>query len=139
MTLTRVQRANGLRIYKLSSDYLSVQSNVYTWKEKFEAPAMLKRNGAYFMFGSHLSGWSPNDNIYSTASSISGPWSPWTEFAPKNTKTYNSQTTYILPLSKDLVIYMGDRWTEKMLMRSTYVWLPLRIEGRKATLSNYDH
>jgi hypothetical protein len=100
---------------------------------------MLKRNGAYFMFGSHLSGWSPNDNVYSTASSISGPWSPWTEFAPKNTKTYNSQTTFLLPLSKDLVIYMGDRWTEKVLMRSTYVWLPLMIEGRKVTLSNYDH
>lgn len=24
---------------------------------------MIKRNGHYFIFGSHLTGWSPNDNV----------------------------------------------------------------------------
>lgn len=51
------QRSNGLRINRLSADYLSVASNVYTWKEKYEAPAVIKKNGVYFMFASQLTGW----------------------------------------------------------------------------------
>jgi hypothetical protein len=57
------QRPNGLRIDALSSDYLSVTRNVYKWNEKIESPAVLKKNGYYFMFGSHLTGWNANDNV----------------------------------------------------------------------------
>lgn len=95
---------------------------------------MLKRNGMYYIFGSHLSGWQPNDNVYATARSISGPWSSWANFAPAGSKTYASQTTFVLPLAGDLVAYMGDRWTEGHLERSTYVWLPLTIQGSRASL-----
>jgi hypothetical protein len=91
------------------------------------------------MFASRLSGWDPNDNLYSTASSLSGPWSAWQLFAPQGSKTFNSQTTYILPVGRDTAIYMGDRWIGKNLMRSTYVWLPLHISGRKASLENHAH
>jgi len=51
------QRANGLRVERLSSDYLSVESIVYTWVEKHESPAILKRNGVYLMSTSKLTGW----------------------------------------------------------------------------------
>ncbi|KAE9978210.1 hypothetical protein BLS_000802 [Venturia inaequalis] len=132
-------RPHGLHIYKLSSDYLKVESQTYMWPEKYESPAIVKRNGVYFMFASHLTGWQSNDNLYSTATSLSGPWSPWANFAPPGSKTFNSQTTYILPISKDLIVYMGDRWVDGNLMRSTYVWLPLKIEGKKATLTNQEH
>jgi hypothetical protein len=91
------------------------------------------------MFASKLSGWDPNDNLYSTASSLSGPWSPWQLFAPQGSKTFASQTTFILPVGRDTAIYMGDRWVGKNLMRSTYVWLPLHISGRKASLENHAH
>jgi hypothetical protein len=109
------------------------------WPEKYESPALLKKDGVYFMFGSHLTGWQTNDNIYSTATSLSGPWTPWTIFAPKGSNTFNSQTSHILPVSKDLVVYMGDRWVDGNLMRSTYIWLPLKIQGRQATLTNQEH
>jgi hypothetical protein len=136
--LTHYQRSTGLRIDKLSPDYLDVSSSVYTWSEKIEAPAVLKHNSMYYMFGSHLSGWSPNDNVYSTARSLSGPWSPWRNFAPPGSKTFQSQTTYILPYSQDLVIYMGDRWIEKDLSRSTYVWLPLDINGTTVSMRSQE-
>lgn len=68
-----MQRKNGLRINLLSDDYLTVKSSTYQWKEKIESPAMIKKNGVYFMFGSKLTGWDPNDNVYSTATKISGP------------------------------------------------------------------
>ncbi|KAJ3944782.1 uncharacterized protein N0V96_004796 [Colletotrichum fioriniae] len=147
-------RPNGLRIDALSSDYLNVTRNVYLWSENIEAPAIWKKNGYYFMFGSRLTGWDPNDNVtspgvnhvqtetdilsfkvYSYATSLAGPWSSWATFATVGSKTYTSQTTYILPLG-DTAIYMGDRWVSTNLMRSTYVWLPLAISGTTITLAD---
>lgn len=37
-------------------------SNVHTFAEKYESPAVIKKNGVYFMFASQLTGWNPNDN-----------------------------------------------------------------------------
>lgn len=96
---------------------------------------MIKKNGVYFMFGSKLTGWDPNDNVYSTATKISGPWSSWKTFADSGSKTYTSQTNFILPLG-DGAVYMGDRWIKDNLMRSTYIWLPLQISGTTATMKN---
>ncbi|KAG8696780.1 hypothetical protein FRC08_006946 [Ceratobasidium sp. 394] len=130
-------RSNGLRIDKLSPDYLSVESNVYTWPEKYESPALIKSpSGVYFMFASHLTGWNTNDNMYSTSTSLSGPWSSWKTFAPSGTHTYNSQTTFVLPVGNNFM-YMGDRWYSSNLMRSTYIWLPLVISGTTASMPNY--
>jgi hypothetical protein len=96
---------------------------------------MIKKNGVYFMFGSKLTGWDTNDNVYSTASTISGPWSAWKTFADVGSHTYNSQTNFILPLG-DNAIYMGDRWVKDNLMRSTYIWLPLLLSGTTASMKN---
>ncbi|KAF2266248.1 Arabinanase/levansucrase/invertase [Lojkania enalia] len=128
-------RRNGLRIDLLSDDYLSVKSSTYLWKESIESPAMIKKDGVYFMFGSKLTGWDPNDNVYSTATQISGPWSSWKTFADSGSKTYTSQTTFILPVGGNFM-YMGDRWIKDNLMRSTYIWLPLQISGTTATMKN---
>ncbi|CAE6478351.1 unnamed protein product [Rhizoctonia solani] len=138
MTLTYIQRANGLRIDKLSDDYLSVVSNVYRWAEKYEAPAVIKSSaGVYFMFASQLTGWNTNDNMYSTSTSLSGPWSSWKTFAPAGSRTWDSQTTFVLPIGNNFM-YMGDRWFSSNLMRSTYVWLPLTISGTTASMpTNY--
>ena len=100
---------------------------------------MIKMAGTYFMFASHESGYSPNDNLYSTATSISGPWSAWNTFATVGSNTYSSQTNYILPLGSSGAIYMGDRWIASDLGASTYVWLPLTISGaaKTASMANY--
>ncbi|KAK9413100.1 putative Glycosyl hydrolase [Seiridium unicorne] len=129
-------RENGLRIDALTSDYLNVSSSTYLWSDSIEAPAILKQNGYYFMFGSHLTGWDPNDNVYSYATSLSGPWSSWATFATTGSNTYTSQTNYILPFGSS-GIYMGDRWVSSNLMRSTYVWLPLTISGTTVTMADY--
>ncbi|PLB53953.1 glycosyl hydrolase family 43 protein [Aspergillus steynii IBT 23096] len=127
-------RDNGLRIDLLSADYLTVESPVHLF-ETYESPAIYKSGDTYFMFGSQLTGWDANDNRYTTATNLSGPWSEWTNFAPEGSKTFTSQSTYIL--EKDgVVIYMGDRWVPGNLASSTYVWLPLTISGTKATLND---
>ena len=135
------------------------------------------------MFGSHLTGWDPNDNVcqsqswelfwegvlrgcwleqeylltlcvganistivsekkkkkvYSTSTSLASGWSPWKTFADKGSKTYNSQTTYILNYGGGNVMYMGDRWISGNLQASVYVWLPLSISGPDVVMKNLD-
>ena len=60
---------------------------------------LFKRQGVYFLFGSHLTGYAPNDNFYLTAPTIAGPWTNRGLFAPKGTNTYNSQTFEGLTIS----------------------------------------
>lgn len=98
---------------------------------------MVKKNGYYFLFASHLSGWDANDNEYTYATSLSGPWSSWATFATVGSDTYTSQTNYILPVSDSLTMYLGDRWVSTNLMASTYVWLPLTFSGTSVTMANY--
>jgi hypothetical protein len=124
-------RANGLRIDRLSSDYLSVTGAVAVFAD-YEAPAMVKANGRYYLLGSHLTGWGTNDNVYATATSLTGTWSAFRDFAAGGTDTYNSQTANIIPVqgsSGTTYIYAGDRWTTSDLGASPLVWLPLTISG----------
>ncbi|CAK7201907.1 hypothetical protein SEUCBS139899_004622 [Sporothrix eucalyptigena] len=129
-------RANGLRIMRLSDDYLQVAASTYLWKDHVEAPALVKIKGRYYMFGSHLSGWDPNDNIVSSSTSLTSGWTAWATFADKGSKTYSSQTHYVLPYGNGNVMYMGDRWVSKNLQASTYVWLPLTISGTSVTMKD---
>lgn len=128
-------RANGLRIDRLSADYLSVTSSVAVFTD-LEAPAMVKINGTYYLFASHLTGWSTNDNVYATSTSLSSGWSAFTNFAPVGTHTYNTQTANIIPVGATFV-YAGDRWTTSNLGTSPLVWLPLTIHGTVVTLGSY--
>lgn len=129
-------RENGLRIMELADDYLSVASSTYLWSDSIEAPALLKLNGRYYMFGSKLTGWAPNDNVYSTSTSLTTGWSAWATFATAGSNTYTSQTNFVLPVGSDAAIYLGDRWVSSNLMASTYVWLPLTISGTTVTMAN---
>jgi hypothetical protein len=124
-------RANGLRIDRLSADYLTVQSAVALFAD-YEAPAMVKSGGRYYLLGSHLTGWSTNDNVYATATSVSGPWSAFRTLAPAGTHTYNSQTANVIPVqgaSGTAFVYAGDRWTTSDLGGSPLVWLPMTLSG----------
>jgi hypothetical protein len=126
-----------LQIYRLSSDFLSVSALVATVNQ-YEAPTMVKIGGTYYLFGSHLTGWATNDNQYTTATSISGPWSSWRSFAPSGTNTCNSQTTSILPVSGSggtSYIFLGDRWNAGNLADSRYVWEPLAISGTTVSMT----
>lgn len=128
-------RVNGLRIDKLSSDYLSVTSAVAVFTD-LEAPAMMKIGGTYYLFASHLTGWSTNDNVYATSTSLSGGWSAFTTFAPVGTHTYNTQTANIIPVAGTFV-FAGDRWTTSNLGTSPLVWLPLSVHGTVVTLGSF--
>jgi hypothetical protein len=126
-----------LQIYQLSPDFLTVTALVKTLPQ-YESPAMVKIGGTYFLFGSHLTGWSTNDNQYATATSIAGAWSSWRSFAPSGTNTCNSQSTAIVPVSGSTTtsyVFLGDRWNSTNLTDSRYVWEPLTISGTTVTMT----
>ncbi|WP_182876720.1 lectin [Microbispora sp. H10670] len=132
-------RAHGLRIDRLSADYTQAVSTTAVLAD-LESPAMVKVNGRYFLFASHLTGWSTNDNAYATATSLSGPWSGFTTFAPNGSRTFDSQTSSVVPVtgsSGTTYVYVGDRWNPNDLNSSTPVWLPLSISGSTASMSAF--
>jgi hypothetical protein len=140
-------RASGLHIYRLTDDYLAVESIVSTTlapesdhplgTHGYESPAMVKVAGLYYLFGSDLTGWSTNDNKYATATSPRGPWGEWQDFAPHGSATYDSQTSTIVTVEGihgRSHIYVGDRWIREDLFHSAPVWLPIDIADGKASL-----
>jgi hypothetical protein len=127
--LTHEDPAAGMRIERLAADYTTAQSTVATFPS-LESPAMAKVGGRYFLLTSHLTGWGTNDNVYATATSLAGPWSSWTNFAPSGTRTYDSQTSFLLPITGAAgtnYIYLGDRWNSGDLYSSLPIWLPITL------------
>lgn len=120
-------------IYRLSDDYHSIAEKVADVKGAKESPAMLHAGGTYFLLTSNLTSWEKNDNFYFSAPSIRGPWKYRGYFCPKGTLTYNSQSTFVLPVANGCdttFIYMGDRWAyPHQASAATYVWMPLQIKG----------
>jgi hypothetical protein len=138
-------RNNGLHIYRLSTDYLSVDSAVALLggsgsSASYEAPALVRIGGTYYLLASHLTGWTANDNVYTTAASLGGPWAPMRDLAAPGTHTYNSQTANIITVqgaSATTYLYAGDRWTTSDLGNSPLIWLPLTIRGLTVNLGQY--
>ncbi len=128
-------------IYELSTDYKSVKRLVINQKQGGESPAIFKSKGVYYWLSSNLSSWEKNDNMYLTATSIEGPWTFQGLFAPEGSLTWNSQTTFVLPVihKKDtLLMFMGDRWSfPKQGSAATYVWQPIRIDTSKIFLPGF--
>ncbi|KDR85274.1 hypothetical protein GALMADRAFT_131985 [Galerina marginata CBS 339.88] len=116
----------NFKISKLDSNYYNVvlQSSVLSGST-LEAPGVLKRNGVYYLFASHTSGWDPNPNKFFTASTLAGPWSAQADIAPESVRTYFSQNAFDMSIQSNLSIYMGDRWRPTLLGSSTYIWYPL--------------
>ncbi len=133
---------HGGEIYKLSDDYKSVTEKVNeNITTGFESPTMLKKDGLYYFIGSHLTSWEKNDNYYYTSNSIKGPWQFQGLIAPNETLTWNSQSTFVLPIqgSKETTyMFMGDRWSfPKQASSATYVWQPLTISGTSLKIPEY--
>ena len=125
-------------IYRLSDDYLSVDTMIANVKGMGESPAMFKKNGMYYLLTSNLTSWERNDNYYFTATNIAGPWKKQGVFCPKGSLTWNSQSTFVLMLPDGTPMYMGDRWSyPHQASAATYVWMPLQVDGEKLSIPSY--
>lgn len=126
-----------LEIYKLTADYLDVESNIATlWQGSWrEAPAMFKHNGVYFLITSGTTGWEPNQGKYAYAPSVAGPWSSLRNLG--NSVTFDTQPTYVIPVQGTRTtsfIFCGDRWQYPDLKDSKYIWMPLYVNNSSLNL-----
>ncbi|WP_228098799.1 family 43 glycosylhydrolase [Pedobacter sp. MC2016-24] len=133
---------HGGEVYKLAEDYRSIIEQVNkNMTAGFESPTMFRKDNLYYFLGSHLTSWEKNDNYYYTATSLKGPWTLRGLFAPEGSLTWNSQTTFVLPVegSKDSTyLFMGDRWSfPKQASAATYVWQPLTVSGTSIAIPAY--
>ncbi|PCH71342.1 MAG: hypothetical protein COC06_01530 [Bacteroidales bacterium] len=124
-----------IQIAELSDDYLSYTGK-YSRVEPGghnEAPAILKKEGRYFMITSGCTGWAPNAARLLVADDIMGEWKLYPNLCKgKDAElTFYSQSTYILPVNgkKDAFIFMADRWTPRNPIDGRYVWLPILFEN----------
>ena len=124
-----------MHVYRLTEDYLNADCLVHKlWQGEYrEAPAVMERNGRYYMFSSYCTGWAPNQCRYAFADSMEGRWSSLTDIG--DATTYRTQPAFILPVEKEgntVYYYVADRWNASNYHDSRYVILPLEFteEGR---------
>jgi hypothetical protein len=121
-----------------------------------ESPTVFRANGTYYWIGSYKTGWRANNNFYSTAPAITGPWTYQGFIAPvtdpnnniSDERTWLSQSTWVTPVpgcSGTVYVYWGDHWngTEstaapgKMNYLTTHVFQPIVFSGIKISLPTY--
>jgi hypothetical protein len=124
----------GFLIARLTPDYLNVEKQMSFVPARLEGGALVHYQGLYYVIGSHMSGWSPNPNVYATATSLEGPWTQFKDIAPPAAKTFHSQSSTLLTVAGSkttAVVFMADQWKPNDLWDSRYLWMPLRIgEGQ---------
>jgi len=130
-------------ISQLTDDYLNT-TGIISKGPQIEGQAIWKINGKYYLIGSHLTGWSPNQAVLCSTDSKTLKGAQWTILPPptNSATTYNSQSTFVLPYKhpngKDLYIYMGDRWNSPNVGAATYVWLPFNVTPARVNLQYFD-
>ncbi len=129
-----------LHVYRLSDDYMNVECLVHKlWQGEYrEAPAVMERNGKYYMFSSFCTGWEPNQCKYAVADGIEGRWSLLTDIGDET--TYRTQPAFILPVAGTRgtrYIYVSDRWNGQDYHDSRYVFLPIEFDENDLPVLNY--
>jgi hypothetical protein len=140
--LTVQKPVRDIYIAKMSDDYLLPEGDYTTLKDiqvSTEAPAMIKRNGVYHLFGSASAGWAPTAPRYYTATNLMGPWTkqlnPLAGFNPLENlgaeKTFGGQSTFIFPIQDkvDSFVMMMDVWKPEKASDGRYIWLPIKFTG----------
>tara|TARA_R110002049_G_scaffold263116_1_gene439272 strand:- start:43270 stop:44547 length:1278 start_codon:yes stop_codon:yes gene_type:complete len=126
-----------LRIDRLSSDYLTVESNIWDRPAdetnnltKREAPIIFNKDGRYYIITSRTSGWRSNQATYIHATSLAGPWTEQQNIG--DALTYDSQGSSMLTITGTegtSYFYSGDRWNGNNLQDSRYMFLPIQFDA----------
>ena len=121
-----------------------------------ESPTVFKAGDTYYWIGSYKTGWRANNNFYSTAPAVTGPWTYRGFLAPvsdpKNNisdeRTWLSQSTWVAPVqgcNGTVYLYWGDHWDGTIDTKApgrhnhlaTYVFQPLVFNGDAISLPSY--
>jgi hypothetical protein len=113
-----------------------------------EAPTVFKAGKTYYWIGSDKTGWRANDDFYSTAPAMTGPWTYQGYVAPMGDLTWMTQTTWVMPIvgsQGTVYMYWGDHWYGDQSTANpgqhnyltTYVFQPLVFTGTDIGMPTY--
>lgn len=125
-----------IHIVKLSEDYLSVTDSYKKVASGYrrEAPAIIKRDGYYYMITSDMTAWEANKAKYFRADSIFGEWEDMGDpyIGDEDGNSFLSQTTYAFKVEgQDRYIHMAERHNKENFLHCSYVWLPIDFDEEK--------
>lgn len=129
-----------LHVYRLTEDYMNVESLIHKlWQGEYrEAPAVMEKDGKYYMFSSFCTGWAPNQCKCSIADGIEKQWSILTNIGDET--TYQTQPAFILTITGSKgtsYIYVSDRWNGENYDDSRYVFLDINFDYNNLPLLEY--
>lgn len=135
------------RIVRLSDDYrYPTDDYIEVFESQYrESPAVWKHNGTYYVISSYCTGWAPNPAQYAVSKSMLGDWrimgNPVRGSFDDIRTTFCAQNTFVLPVAgmPGLFVFMADRWDERDLSDSRYVWLPMEIDGPNVVIRWHDN
>jgi len=113
-----------------------------------EAPTVFRAGSTFYWIGSDKTGWRANDDFYSTAPAMTGPWTYQGYLAPQGDLTWMTQSTWVMPIvgsAGTTYVYWGDHWYGNQDTShpgqhnnlATYVFQPLVFTGTKIGLPTY--
>ena len=121
-----------LRLSRLTEDFTDVDgfyASALTDQTR-EAPALMYRDGKYYMITSGCTGWQPNSALYAECDHLCGQWKLIDNPCEGDNyrRTFEGQSTDIF--EKDGKTYlMLDHWKPKNLKNSGYSILPVTVEN----------
>lgn len=117
-------------LYELSPDCLSIVKHQVLGTGG-EAPALFKYEGVYYLLHSQLTGLTPNDNFYHTATNLWGPWQAKGKLGQgeHSRHTFRTQTTDVVSVvgKPGAFIWIGDSLRNNAIATTRTVWLPLVV------------
>lgn len=132
---------------KMREDYLLPKGRYMVCDgitERTEAPAVIKRNGRYWMLGSGSTGWAANPARSFSAESLEGPWTdhgnPCEGINPHNglgpELTFGGQSSSIIRVEgvEDSWIAFFDINKPEHPYENLYIWLPISFDSGRMSI-----
>jgi Glycosyl hydrolases family 43 len=166
--MTAISDGNNAYVITESAHVYTLAADCHSWLSDksysaangdsggLEAPTVFKAGSTYYWIGSYKTGWRANNNFYSTAPAITGPWTYQGYIAPvtdpanniSDQRTWLSQSTWLMPVTGcggTTYVYWGDHWDGttstaapgKHNNLATFVFQPLVFSGIKISMPTY--
>lgn len=130
-----------LYLSRLTDDYTSFTGEVYPAfiDQTREAPAVIKRNGLYYMITSGCTGWAPNPALYAATQHLTCGWklidNPCLGEGART--TYGGQSACLFEVNGQAYLLL-DHWNPTDLMHSGYSILPVTLENGRMEVAWQD-
>lgn len=133
-----------LYVVKLTDDYLR-PTDTYSRIEaasRREAPAIVYRNGYYYIVASELTGWATNPAHAFRTKHLLDQWEEIPDPCPEDEThtTFNTQSTYAFKVEgkDDLFIMMFERHNRQNFEECSYVWIPVTFNDDNTITLHYE-